>query len=62
MEGIEINLDDAYERDIAWRYTQMWQKLPRHHRTDQAWADLVLFCRSEIERHRAKIAASHPKG
>jgi hypothetical protein len=56
MEGIEVNPDDAYERDIVWRFTQMWAKMPRHLRTDQRWADLVLFCRLEIQQHRAKIA------
>lgn len=62
MEGIEVNMNDPYERDIVWRFTQMWAKMPRHHQTDQGWADLVFFCRSEIDQHRAKIAASHPKG
>jgi hypothetical protein len=62
VDGIEVNPDDPYERDIVWRFTQMWQKMPRHHRTDQAWFDLVLFCRSEIDQHRAKVAMGHHKG
>lgn len=61
MDGIEVNPDDAYERDVVWRYTQTWQKMPRHRRTDQGWADLVLCARSELEHHRARMVVGHPK-
>jgi hypothetical protein len=50
--GIEVNLEDPMERDIIWRYTEIWRRVPRHRRTDQGWADLVYFCRDELERHR----------
>jgi hypothetical protein len=56
-ESIGAYLDDPIERDIVVRYTQMWQKMPRHRRTDQGWNDLLTVVRSEIERHRAELKA-----
>jgi hypothetical protein len=56
-EGIEVYLEDPIERDILLRYTQTWQKMPRHRRTDQGWKDLLVVVRSEIERHRAEVKA-----
>jgi hypothetical protein len=55
--GIEVNLEDPIERDILWRYTEIWRRMPRYRRTDQGWADLVMFCRDEIDRHRAELKA-----
>lgn len=61
MDGIEVNLEDPIERDIIWRFTEIWRRLPRHHQTDQGWKDLVFFCRSEIARHRAEIPSHRPQ-
>jgi hypothetical protein len=55
MDGIEVNMDDPIERDIIWRFTEIWRRTPGHRRTDQGWANLVFFCRSELERHRAEL-------
>jgi hypothetical protein len=56
MDGIEVNMDDPIERDIIWRYTQIWAKMPRHRRTDQGWCDLVLCARMELARHRGEVS------
>jgi hypothetical protein len=55
--GIEVNLEDPIERDIIWRFTEIWRRMPRHRQTDQGWADLVMFCRDDIDRHRAELKA-----
>jgi hypothetical protein len=56
-EGIEVNLQDPIERDVVWRYTEIWRRMPQHRQTDQGWKDLVMFCRDEINRHRAELKA-----
>jgi hypothetical protein len=56
-EGIEVNLEDPIERDIIWRYTEIWARMRRDRPTDQGWKDLLLIVRSEIERHRAELKA-----
>jgi hypothetical protein len=55
MDGIEVNMEDPVERDIIWRYTQVWQGMPRRRQTDQGWCDLVLSARMELARHRGEV-------
>jgi hypothetical protein len=57
LEGLTVNMVDPIERDIVWRYTEIWRRMPRHRQTDQGWADLVMFCRDEIVRHRREERA-----
>lgn len=35
---------------IVMRYTRIWGSLRHEQRTDQKWKDLVLCCRTDLER------------